>query len=158
MQNRLRKSCLLISTLLLFLCASLTKVEAQEQLQYSLKADILLIDVQKCKHHRHNHIRPFIYANQPVKFKTHNPFSLLYGGLLFVYQNTISQHFSADCLYSPSCSEFSKQAVKEFGFIKGGLLSFDRLNRCTRLSALDMHPSVFNPKTHRASDPILKYK
>lgn len=158
MQNRLRKSSLLISVLLIFICTLLTKAEAQELFEYSLKSDIQLIDVQKSKHQRHNYIRPFIYAKQPMRFKTHNPLSLLYGGLLFVYQNTISQHFSADCLYSPSCSEFSKQAVKEYGLVKGGLLSFDRLSRCTRLSAVDIHPSVLDPKTHRASDSISKYK
>jgi putative component of membrane protein insertase Oxa1/YidC/SpoIIIJ protein YidD len=121
------------------------------------KTDLQLADIIKCKH-KHRQIRPFIYANQPVRFKTHNPVSLAYGGLLFVYQNAISPHFSADCLYHPGCSDFSKQAVKELGFFKGGLLSVDRLNRCNRVSAADIHPSVFDPKTFRTDDPVSKYK
>jgi hypothetical protein len=42
--------------------------------------------------------------------------------------------------------------------LKGGLLSVDRLNRCNRISSADIHPSAFNPVTHRTDDPIEKYK
>lgn len=157
MLNLLRRSNLLFILILILLLIPLSKLMAQDSIS-TIKADLELIDNQKCQHLHHKHIKPFIYAKQPVRFKTHNPLSLLYGGLLFVYQNTISQHFSADCLYSPSCSEFSKLAVKEYGFVKGGLLSFDRLNRCTRLSAVDLKPSTIDPHTHRSSDPISKYK
>lgn len=152
LKNKLHAICLIATIMLL----PVINVNAQ-QTATELKNDLALIDTLKCKHH-HHHKRTFIYANQPITFKTHNPVSLLYGGMLYLYQNTISQHFSADCIYSPSCSEFSKLAVQEFGIIKGGLLSFDRLNRCTRLSAADIHPSMFDPKTHLTSDPISKYK
>lgn len=87
-----------------------------------------------------------------------NPVSLAYGGTLYLYQNYISQHFSASCLYDPSCSDFSKQAVKEFGLIKGGLLTIDRLNRCNRIAATDLDPGKLNEQTHRFSDPINQYK
>lgn len=157
MQNLYRKNKLLqvvtimaIITLVLHLKLSAQSIE--------LKNDLQLVDVQKCMHHKHKHIRPFIYANQPATFKTHNPVSLLYGGLLYVYQNAISPHFSADCLYHPGCSDFSKQAVKEFGLFKGGLLSVDRLSRCTRISSADIHPSAFDPVTHRTDDPVENYK
>lgn len=123
-----------------------------------IKQDIALIDAKKCMVADHRHKRPYIFANQPKSFKTLNPVSLLYGGLLYTYQNTISQHFSADCLYHPSCSEFSKQSVSNFGLVKGGLLTIDRLNRCTRISSADIPPSAFDPKTHRTNDPVSKYK
>jgi putative component of membrane protein insertase Oxa1/YidC/SpoIIIJ protein YidD len=48
--------------------------------------------------------------------------------------------------------------VKEFGLIKGGLLTFDRLNRCNRIAATDLDPGTIDLKTHRFNDPINKYK
>ncbi len=77
---------------------------------------------------------------------------------MYIYQNFISQHFSADCLFDPSCSDFSKKAVKEFGLIKGGLLTIDRLGRCNRIAATDLNLSMMNIKTHRFSDAINRYK
>ncbi|OFX34726.1 MAG: hypothetical protein A2W90_12570 [Bacteroidetes bacterium GWF2_42_66] len=77
---------------------------------------------------------------------------------MYVYQNLISQHFSANCLYDPSCSDFSKQAVKRFGLVKGSLLTIDRLNRCNRIAATGLDPQTINEKSHRFNDPISKYK
>ncbi|MGF7138026.1 membrane protein insertion efficiency factor YidD [Roseimarinus sediminis] len=124
----------------------------------NIKSDLEQIQKKLHKQKTVHSTRPYIYKNETPSFKTLNPISLGYGGLLFVYQNTISQHFSADCLYHPSCSDFSKQAVHEFGLIKGGLLTFDRLNRCNRLSSVDLLPSDFDRHTHRAHDPISKYQ
>lgn len=124
-----------------------------------LSADLLLAEsVSKQQHMPQDGKRFYIYKNQPKTFRNSNPVSLIYGGSLYVYQNLISPHFSADCLYEPSCSEFSKLAVKEYGVFKGGLLSFDRLNRCNRIAATDLDPAFLNTKTHRFSDSIKKYK
>lgn len=123
-----------------------------------LNADLLLVDtVSKQKVH-HSGKRSYIFKNQPKTYKSCNPASLIYGGTLYVYQNFVSQHFSADCLYDPSCSDFSKQVVKEYGLLKGGLLSFDRLNRCNRIAATDLNPEMINKKSHRFSDPIKRYE
>lgn len=102
--------------------------------------------------------RPYIFKNQPKTFGNCNPVSLFYGGTLYVYQNFISQHFSADCLYDPSCSDFSKKAVRQFGLIKGGLLTIDRLGRCNRIAATDLNLRMMNKKTHRFNDPINRYQ
>lgn len=123
-----------------------------------LSADLLLADTVS-KQNIHNHgKRIYIFKNQPKTFKNSNPISLIYGGSLYVYQNFVSQHFSADCLYDPSCSDFSKQAVKEYGLFKGGLLSFDRLNRCNRIAATDLNSGMINKKSHRFNDAIKRYK
>jgi len=123
-----------------------------------LTADLLLADsVSKQKVH-HSGKRSYIFKNQPKTFKNSNPISLVYGGSLYVYQNFVSQHFSADCLYDPSCSDFSKQVVKEYGLFKGGLLSFDRLSRCNRIAATDLDPGMINKKSHRFNDAIKRYK
>jgi len=126
--------------------------------QIDLKADLLLADSVSKQQVHHHEKRIYIYKNQRKTLKNCNPVSLIYGGTLYVYQNLVSQHLSADCLYDPSCSDFSKQSVKAYGLIKGGLLSFDRLNRCNRISATDLDPAMINKKSHRFSDPIKRYK
>ncbi|OFX53030.1 MAG: hypothetical protein A2066_15105 [Bacteroidetes bacterium GWB2_41_8] len=123
-----------------------------------LKSDLLLIDAMSEQQVHHHAKRNYIFKNQPKTFKNSNPVSLIYGGSLYVYQNFVSQHLSADCLYDPSCSDFSKQVVKEYGLFKGGLLSFDRLNRCNRIAATDLDLGTMNMKTHRFGDPIKRYK
>jgi putative component of membrane protein insertase Oxa1/YidC/SpoIIIJ protein YidD len=72
----------------------------------------------------------------------YNPVTLTFSGLMFVYQNVLSSQIYAGCLYDPSCSEFSKKAIREYGLIKGVFLSADRLNRCNRISALEHDLSV----------------
>lgn len=123
-----------------------------------LKADLLLADSVSKQQVYQSGKRYYIFKNQPKTFKNSNPVSIFYGSTLYVYQNFISPHFSADCLYSPSCSDFSKQVVKEYGLFKGGLLSFDRLSRCNRIAATDLDPAQINKKIRRFSDPINKYK
>lgn len=126
--------------------------------QVDLESDLILTDsISKQQIHNHEK-RIYIFKNQPKSFKNSTPVSLIYGGSLYVYQNFISQHLSASCLYNPSCSDFSKQAVKEYGLLKGGLLSFDRLSRCNRIAATDLDPGTLNTKTHNFNDPVKRYK
>ena len=143
------------SSLLLFLSALSVTGFAQK---ITLNEDLSLIDSVSKQQVYHSDKRIYIYKNQPKTFRNTNPVSLIYGGSLYVYQNFVSQHFSANCLYDPSCSDFSKQAVKEFGLIKGTLLSFDRLSRCNRIAATDLNPNLINKKTYRFSDSVKRYK
>ena len=101
--------------------------------------------------------RPYIYKDDPSLIKKINPVNLLIGGTLYVYQNVLSKHISADCLFIPSCSEFSKQAIKEDGLLKGILLSIDRLNRCNRIAAQDLKHTSVDQKTNRYPDPVSRY-
>lgn len=66
-----------------------------------------------------------------------NPINLVFSGLMFFYQNVLSSQINANCMYSPSCSEFSKCSIKQHGLVVGILLSADRLNRCNRITALE---------------------
>jgi len=101
--------------------------------------------------------RPYIYKDEPSLIKKINPLNLFIGGTLYVYQNVLSKHISADCLFIPSCSEFSKQAIKEDGLLKGILLSIDRLNRCNRIAAQDLKHTSVDQKTNRYPDPVSRY-
>jgi len=37
---------------------------------------------------------------------------------------------SVECNFSPSCSEYSRQAIEKYGLIKGILLAYQRIRRC----------------------------
>jgi putative membrane protein insertion efficiency factor len=38
------------------------------------------------------------------------------------------------CRFTPTCSEYSFKAIKNYGVVKGGILSIERLLRCNPLS------------------------
>jgi putative component of membrane protein insertase Oxa1/YidC/SpoIIIJ protein YidD len=88
-------------------------------------------------------------------FNKLNPINLTFSGLLFFYQNVISSQINAGCLYSPSCSEFSKKCIRKYGLIKGVFLTADRLHRCNRITALDIKENIIN---NRLNDPADSYK
>ena len=100
----------------------------------------------------------WIYSRDGDKKKHVNPAAILLGGSLYIYQNVISKHLSADCLFSPSCSEFSKQSIREFGVVKGILSSIDRVNRCNRIAEHDLKNFSRNPLTNRYNDPVSRYR
>jgi len=43
------------------------------------------------------------------------------------YQENISQHDGARCLYYPTCSAFYREAVKQYGFVWGSIMVVDRM-------------------------------
>ena len=51
------------------------------------------------------------------------------------YQRFISPALPASCRFSPSCSQYSLEAIERYGLVRGGWLGARRLVRC--------HP--FNP-------------
>ncbi|NQV73592.1 membrane protein insertion efficiency factor YidD [bacterium] len=54
----------------------------------------------------------------------------LLAGLVRGYQLVISPHLGSSCRYSPTCSEYSIQALKKYGAIKGLILTIHRVVRC----------------------------
>lgn len=65
---------------------------------------------------------------------------LVLGGLE-LYQRYISPSLGSSCRFTPTCSEYTYQAVARYGVLKGLWLGVNRLLRC--------HP--FNPGGH---DPV----
>ena len=59
------------------------------------------------------------------------------------YQNYISKYIlrGNNCRFYPTCSEYSVQAYKKYGFIKGTYLTINRILRC-------------NPFNHGGYDPL----
>ena len=50
--------------------------------------------------------------------------------LIKTYKFLISPLFGPSCRYMPTCSEYSIEALKTFGFIKGSFLSLKRIMSC----------------------------
>jgi putative component of membrane protein insertase Oxa1/YidC/SpoIIIJ protein YidD len=143
--------------LILFVfCLLFVKEVAAQSINY--KADLIAYDSLLVQQTKQTFVRPYIYKDKPKTFKNSNPVSLAFGGLLYVYQNYFSQHLSASCLYQPSCSDFSKQAVRSYGIFKGTLLTFDRLSRCNRIAATDLNINDIDKCSHHFYDPVEKYK
>lgn len=50
--------------------------------------------------------------------------------LIRFYQLAISPLLPPSCRYTPTCSQYSIEAIKKYGPFKGGYLSFRRILRC----------------------------
>jgi putative membrane protein insertion efficiency factor len=54
--------------------------------------------------------------------------------LITIYQEIFSSFlrifFGKGCRFSPSCSEYTKEAIERFGVIRGSFLSIKRLLHC----------------------------
>ncbi|MCX7909833.1 MAG: membrane protein insertion efficiency factor YidD [Ignavibacteria bacterium] len=60
--------------------------------------------------------------------------------LVKVYQYMISPLFPPSCRFYPTCSNYSIEALKKYGAIKGLWLSVRRIIRCNPL-----HPGGYDP-------------
>lgn len=58
------------------------------------------------------------------------------------YQKVISPLFPPSCRFIPTCSEYSIQALKKYGVIKGSALSLWRILRCNPFNKGGYDPLV----------------
>ena len=68
---------------------------------------------------------------------------LMKQGLLLMirgYQAFISPYLPPACRFSPTCSEYTHQAILKYGVLKGLGLGLKRLSRCHPLSSGGFHP------------------
>jgi hypothetical protein len=49
------------------------------------------------------------------------------------YQRAISPELGCLCRYQPSCSHYAYEAIERHGALRGSLLGFRRILRCTPL-------------------------
>ncbi|MGE5363537.1 MAG: membrane protein insertion efficiency factor YidD [Bacteroidota bacterium] len=62
--------------------------------------------------------------------------------IIRIYQKILSPLFPPSCRFYPTCSEYSVQAFKKYGVLKGGIKSVWRILRC-------------NPFNKGGYDPLL---
>jgi len=60
--------------------------------------------------------------------------------LISIYQKTLSAFFGGECRFYPSCSEYSKQAIRKKGILHGLGNAFYRIVRCH-----PFHPGGYDP-------------
>ncbi len=53
------------------------------------------------------------------------------GGLIFFYQNVLSEQVQANCAYTTSCSEYIKQCIQTYGTARGILSGLNQYTKCT---------------------------
>ena len=56
--------------------------------------------------------------------------------LIVLYQRLISPYFPSSCRFMPTCSEYSKEAIEEYGLIKGTYLGMKRITKCHPIKLL----------------------
>lgn len=66
--------------------------------------------------------------------------------MLTLYKKLLSPIFTSllgnACRYSPTCSEYTYQAVAKYGIIKGIIMGIKRLSRCHPLHKAD---TIYDP-------------
>ncbi|MFN2394936.1 MAG: membrane protein insertion efficiency factor YidD [Bacteroidales bacterium] len=110
------------------------------------------------KHLVHDHDIHLMRSRSNNLLVRYNPVSLTFGGLMYVYQRFVSPQLPSECLYEHNCSDFSRKLIYKYGLVKGVFTTSDRLMRCNRLSALDVHPLLVNEKTGKVIETIEVYK
>jgi putative membrane protein insertion efficiency factor len=56
-------------------------------------------------------------------------------GLIRLYQNTASRILPHACRFQPTCSNYALEAIRKYGFARGGWLATKRIVRCNPFSA-----------------------
>lgn len=50
--------------------------------------------------------------------------------LIKFYKQAISPYLPDACRFTPTCSEYAREAITKYGALKGGFLSMKRILRC----------------------------
>lgn len=107
----------------------------------------------------------FVIRSNPISRQTNdNPDSLnlketseaklFCFGLIKFYKHFISSQDIQVCNFTPSCSQFSLQAIQKYGIFRGILMTSDRLQRC---SGFDRRHYPIDKSTGKGIDPVDNY-
>lgn len=83
------------------------------------------------------HICKELYATKKMRY--------ILQKIIIFYQIVLSPLFPGVCRFYPSCSDYSREAIRTHGSVKGLLLTFLRLARCNPVfrSGVDPVPQSF---------------
>ncbi len=139
------------------LCTIVLYLVVSNAYTQNLEEDFTLINNSPTFHIEKRKVE-YLFAHEKSFIKKYNPVSLLLGSSLYIYQKYISPQLSGSCLYQPSCSSFSMQAIRTFGLLKGTLVTADRLMRCNQLAALDIFVLNLDKHTHKVVEHPDRYR
>jgi putative component of membrane protein insertase Oxa1/YidC/SpoIIIJ protein YidD len=148
---------LMLSMLPLLLCGTFLRAQTAEDLALVRGQHFVRPDEFAHYHGASNNEKTLQNKHHNV-IAQYNPVSLVLKGALLGYQKILSQQLARNCPYEISCSNFSKQAIREFGAFKGVFISADRILRCNRIGYEDVSPLMINPATGRIIDSPNMYR
>lgn len=61
-------------------------------------------------------------------------------GLIWIYRHSLSLFMGRGCRYAPSCSDYTEQAIRQYGFWIGGWIGLSRILRCNPWGASGFDP------------------
>jgi len=96
------------------------------------------------------------YDNDTFGIERVNEFKTLFLTSVKLYQTLISSQDNSVCNFTPSCSRFSSLAIRRTSFLKGLMLTSDRLQRCNG-SAYHNRVYKFNLASKNFLDPVDNY-
>ena len=84
-----------------------------------------------------------------------SPFAVGLRGLVHTYRAVVAPWLPPSCRFAPSCSNYSLEALRRYGAIRGGWLSVKRLVRCQPWggSGYDPVPNDKTPQTSAEGTP-----
>jgi uncharacterized protein len=62
------------------------------------------------------------------------------GAAIGVYRGVVSPLLPPSCRYWPTCSEYTAEAVRKYGVLRGGLMGAGRILRCNPWSRGGIDP------------------
>jgi uncharacterized protein len=130
----LKTICIFVIFIQVLLC---TEARTQSKTEINSLRDVMNNDSPKT-----------VYA---IARDNHNEIQFVFSGLFLFYKTFISSQDMQRCTFTPSCSEYAIQAVKQQGVIIGILNAFDRLSRCNGLSPEEYY---IDEQTHKFKDPL----
>lgn len=74
------------------------------------------------------------------------PFKAIGIALIYCYKWCISPILPNVCRFTPTCSTYALQAIKEFGIFKGSYLAFKRICKCVPSGESGFDPIPLNIK------------
>ncbi len=73
-------------------------------------------------------------------------------GFIQGYQKIISPHMPSSCRFSPTCSDYSIEALRKYGLVKGVILATHRLLRCHPWGGHGYDPPVWYSERPDSAD------
>jgi putative membrane protein insertion efficiency factor len=66
--------------------------------------------------------------------------------LLYFYKKYISSALPSVCIYTPTCSSYTYQAISKYGAVRGSVMGFFRILRCNPFAKGGFDPVKENYK------------